>query len=42
MFDFSAVFQNVMASLQDSFASVIVQFITSLFGSVLQGLLPVG
>jgi hypothetical protein len=37
MFDFGAVFQNVLASLQDTFVSVIVQFITSLFSSILPG-----
>jgi len=42
MFDFHAVFQNVLASLQNEFASMIVQFVTSLFGSILSGLLPGG
>jgi len=39
MFDFAAMFQDVLAGLQDTFVSVIVQFFTSLFSSILPGLL---
>ena len=39
MFNFDAVFQSVLASLQDSFATVIVNFITSLFSGIVPGLL---
>lgn len=37
MFNFGALFQNVLAGLQESFVSVIVQFISSLFGTILPG-----
>ncbi len=38
MFDLNALFQNVLASLQDGFAAAIVNFITSLVGGILPGL----
>lgn len=40
MFGFADVFQSVLVTLQESFAGVIVQFLTSLFGSILPGVLP--
>lgn len=40
MFDFGAVFENVLAGLQESFAGVIMHFITSLLSSILSGVLP--
>ncbi len=38
MFDFASVFQNVLVGLQDTLVGAITQWITSLLGAILPGL----